>query len=371
MYYGDIWDHDNLAKKPKRYISGMSSKKRGKTQFLKDVANTIMDRSLDLSHNISLHDIVKQELTTAIDNIKSMPISAFVRIAKYQHGKCSFVNSFITRMQCEYDRAIMFNDKTLADLYNIPRPGTNFEYVVCLPIDPYDSLGRIRKTNTAEKMEFIEVMKTFNKELDFEYYLEDISGIMARFINWEINDDDDISDLKATANAKTYLVKFIRSHRDVYAKASVIKNMRIVVYHKYVGKLGILLTDEFVTMFNNNVYPDINVAEYIISKIYEMPNTNYSKPDEYSKEQCKIEVEELTRKILKKNKALTTLYQWYVNDMREVSKQKDTYNLTITNTTIDNTKIIIDLLSEITKKIALLQIGNESSYVSDIIDTYI
>jgi hypothetical protein len=102
-----------------------------------------------------------------------------------------------------------------------------------------------------------------------------------------------------------------------------------------------------------------------------MPNTNYSKPDEYSKEQCKIEVEELTRKILKKNKALTTLYQWYVNDMREVSKQKDTYNLTITNTTIDNTKIIIDLLSEITKKIALLQIGNESSYVSDIIDTYI
>jgi hypothetical protein len=223
-------------------------------------------------------------------------------------------------------------------------------------------------------MEFPIVVQKFNKELDYEYYLEDISGIMARFINWEINSDanEDEDDLKLNKKAKDYLIKFIRSYRIPVVSGGTIRNMRQYVYGKYVGKLGSYIVDEFSGLFNNNINTCVNITEHMISKIYDTISPNYAIPDDFNREQYIMDIKTLTQKILKKNTILSIIYAAYIDDMKTVlTPNTSEHKLKIDTMEINGSQIIIDMIGEITTKISILSISPESSYVANIINMYI
>ncbi|CAG8802510.1 44949_t:CDS:2, partial [Gigaspora margarita] len=61
-------------------------------------------------------------------------------------------------------------------LYETPKPGKRFEYVVV----KNDSLQKV-----GEKMEFLEVARRLDKKIDINYYLKSVVGLCVRFINYD------------------------------------------------------------------------------------------------------------------------------------------------------------------------------------------
>ncbi|CAG8825933.1 1528_t:CDS:1, partial [Dentiscutata erythropus] len=93
------------------------------------------------------------------------------------------VQRFISRMRDRHTRkkadAKRFVKKGLTPepyLYEIPEPGEHFEYVV-VENDLSQKVG--------DKMEYPEVARRLGKKIDINYYLKNVVGLCARFINYE------------------------------------------------------------------------------------------------------------------------------------------------------------------------------------------
>src|SRR5438067_6967377 len=68
----------------------------------------------------------------------------------------------------------------------IPVPGERFSYVVTHPENTFDLHGRKLTPTKGEKMEFADVTKELEKELDLYHYFEKtIVGLCARFIMYD------------------------------------------------------------------------------------------------------------------------------------------------------------------------------------------
>lgn len=331
MYYYIGYTEGCLDKGGSLSISGMPCKKRGKTKMLRDVSNNIMDKTLDLNNTQDMLDIVVDELKCAIENISSLPVENFVRIAKYQEGKISFVNTFITRMRRCYNMYKKCGNMEMASLYTIPKPGINFKYIVCKPLDTLASNGTLSKLTIADKMEFPDVATALGKQIDYNYYLEDISKIMARFINWIFKQDGD-TDTKTQTRSQKYLTDIINTQKMVCSPPTNTKTMRRRVIDLYNVNMGELMTMLLTHMYDNNIPTSMNIDEYIYDYFETTTTNKCAIPPDVKLAECIENIKAISAYLSNKRGILKLYYDSFISDMRECAMFKtanDTYSFKI------------------------------------------
>jgi hypothetical protein len=251
-YYGIAWE-DGVSS---LYISGMESVKRGKTKFLRDVSERIMEQSLDLENESSLLEICDVVLDDVAVAIKREPIESFIRTTKYKSDKVSFINTFIERMRIK--------EQVNPSLYKVPAAGVNFQYVITVQPNNYYSDGRVRKCSVADRAEFLSVVQTLNRKIDYEYYLDDIVGVLSRFMSGDafFQDLDIVDDSDQDKHSKKKADTYIRDRIKVIyygdaMKHTTVKAGRKSIIEKYTTMYGPIIDQlriiyDTATDFNEN-----------------------------------------------------------------------------------------------------------------------
>ncbi|RIB04471.1 hypothetical protein C2G38_2222263 [Gigaspora rosea] len=126
-------------------FTGIKTVKQGKSQLLKFIGERIMREALDINNTRSIHKIVEDTLREA------------------RNKEWDF-NEFIE------------NEK-------IPDPGERFSYVVVKGPPLYNKEGRKEPHRVGDFMEYADIAKEQNMEIDINYYLGTTVGMCARFIN--------------------------------------------------------------------------------------------------------------------------------------------------------------------------------------------
>ncbi len=346
MYYASAWDSKSFTKYDELYISGVVSVKRGKTKILKDTFERVITKSLDMDIRDNMLNIVVNILNELVETIYDYDISMFSRVAKCNAGKESFINTFIERMRREYDRAVQFNNETDINLYEPPNFGTKFEYVVCKPLDKCSTYGYVQSWGMSDKMEFVKVALTYNRKLDYMYYFEDIIGSIARFIIPELDICKTLeTDKEKQSAADKYLRDLFSSYqKELTISAPSIKKKRKDINEKYRAKMGEIIMDNLVILFNNGNQPDSNIIEIIMSNIYNnVPYDQIQLDKSFNHTREKMNISDIETSLKLMNEDVVRIYEEYIYDLKEVCAQKkitDTYKLFIN---------IEDDISDITK----------------------
>jgi hypothetical protein len=246
-YYGQAYDVKTLKPKKELYASGLISAKRGNSNYTKHIINLVIARTLDLTHSETLLQVVENMVHFLYDDIRTQPVDCFIQHNKYNKGKRSYINTFITECEHTYSLLPANVPSNIHNAYRVPQPGELFQYVVTVPADRYLSDGKLKPSKISSRMMLYTVFQMGNYKLDYDYYIEGIIKKLARFIHGGIADDDDDDDCDATertdvdngksvdkvlqaeaikhlmaiVNAKTPAVNhnIVRAHRKVVAKA--------------------------------------------------------------------------------------------------------------------------------------------------------
>ncbi|CAB5208415.1 unnamed protein product [Rhizophagus irregularis] len=148
-YFG-IEHEDVVNFKPKNlFKKGIETVKQGKSQLLKFIGEKIMREAMDINNTRPIHEIVKDTLREA------------------RNKEWDF-NEFII-MERENER--------------IPDPGEHFSYVVVKGPRLRNEKGRLIPYRVGDYMEYADIAKEQNMEIDINYYLGTTVGMCARFIN--------------------------------------------------------------------------------------------------------------------------------------------------------------------------------------------
>jgi DNA polymerase elongation subunit (family B) len=220
-YYGI--PHENIVNfNVKLFIRGLDLKKRGVSDFMKSICESIMYKSMSVENLYSALELVQLEVKN-IYNTK-WDLDKFVQTAVYRIDKENVrIINFVERMR----------EKNIEIV-----PGERFKYVMVIKYPwKYDERGRKSALSAADKMELLEEALKNNYTIDIDYYMESsINGQLARLIvghdifhaepfNYS-EDEIKIADKKTYANACKYIEKFCQSY---YAKyndlGAVYKNL--------------------------------------------------------------------------------------------------------------------------------------------------
>ena len=314
-YYAIIWEGD---KEPEEYISGLEFKKRGKSQLLRELSQRVVTESMKFDFSKDMLDFVVEVLHDGVLAIKQKPIEYFTKHAKYRPGKTGSANMFIERMKEK--------EKMDPILYQIPDPNVVFEYIITSIIDPYMSNGNKRNIKKTDQWEFLHVVKQLNMNPDYSYYLEDVIGSLARFINYydqfqPLEDvDPDEADKKSQKNAEKYVKDKLDEFNNVtHLKHNIIKKQRKYINGIY-RKIYAGLIDHFIDAYDNNIDID-SVVEYIL-----MITKRSSFPLELSmsKDMINEEIKKNKEYILSKAHLIESLYKEYIILLDNVSREEKT-----------------------------------------------
>src|SRR5581483_6419389 len=213
--------------------------KQGKSQLFKTIGERIMSEVRDINNERSLHKIVEDVLRDAIINPNQWSFEQFIETDAWKLDKDNkAVQRFMGRMQGKYDS-------------RIPVPGGRFSYIVAHLETTFNLHGRKLKLTKGEKMEFADVAKELEKELDlYHYFKKTIIGLCARFIMYHkkyepqpssrimrIEDPDEkykqIDDY-AQNKAKLWLEGFVKENIIVNGVTSKMMESRGIAYkHAY------------------------------------------------------------------------------------------------------------------------------------------
>src|ERR1044071_9771150 len=109
--------------------------------------------------------------TVNIPRHKQWNFDEFIMTAAWKPKKDNKqVRGFMKRMREKYEE-------------RIPDPGERFSYVIIKGERCRDDNGRLIPYKVADYMQFPDIAKEFNMEIDINYYLEKTAGMCARFIN--------------------------------------------------------------------------------------------------------------------------------------------------------------------------------------------
>jgi DNA polymerase elongation subunit (family B) len=182
-YYGIPHESKpNFNRKP--FIRGVETVKRGKSNLFRKIGKCIMDESMRVDNTRTLHQIVEDVLKETVKDISQTDLNEIIKTAVWRPDKNNkSVQRFISRMRDRHTReeadAKRLIKKGLTPepyLYEIPEPGERFEYVV-VENDSSQKVG--------DKMEYPEVARRLGKKVDINYYLKNVVGLCARFINYD------------------------------------------------------------------------------------------------------------------------------------------------------------------------------------------
>ena len=264
--------HESLANfKPNElFIRGLEVKKRGVSELLKIICMDLMWKSMDLNNTKTLRDLVNDKIKEIFT--KKWELVDFIQTGVWKPEKKNItLNNFAERMKEENK--------------SIPTPGERFSYVIIKRYPyKYDYKGRQIELTKADKMEYLDIVKQYNYEIDLKYYFDkQITGQFARLISYdtefEVSIFDDylneyvIDDDKTVNQCKKYILQLVNQFTNTYVdRKGIFKNLykevnkcynlkKNTVYDK---KFNILLDTKCKTD-NSNIYMMINdnIAYYL------------------------------------------------------------------------------------------------------------
>ncbi len=166
------------------FIRGIEIIKRGQTEFCKKIGERIMRRCLTVENELSLEEIVKDELTNAIRDPSQWCVDDFVKSAVFRPSRNNIsTHTFVNRMKIAYE-----TDK----LKLIPDPGERFDYLIVQRSESdFDLEGRKLTVKIGDRMEYKTVVQRDNSKIDMSYYTKFIVSQGARFINYKYQETID------------------------------------------------------------------------------------------------------------------------------------------------------------------------------------
>ncbi|CAB4417057.1 unnamed protein product [Rhizophagus irregularis] len=167
-YFG-VGHEDVVNFKPKTlFMKGIDTVKQGKSQLLKFIGEKIMREAMDINNTCSIHEIVKDTLREARN--REWDFNEFIVMGTWRPKKENLCNNrFMRRMSERNER--------------IPDPSERFSYVVVKGPPLYNKEGRKEPHRVGDFMEYADIAKEQNMEIDINYYLGTTVAMCARFIN--------------------------------------------------------------------------------------------------------------------------------------------------------------------------------------------
>ncbi|GBC02496.1 hypothetical protein RclHR1_04650013 [Rhizophagus clarus] len=167
-YFG-IEHEDVVNFKPKNlFKKEIETVKQGKSQLLKFIKEKIMREAMDINNTCPIYEIIKDTLKEAQN--KEWDFNKFIIIGTWKPKKNNLCNNrFMGRMRERNER--------------ISDPSERFSYVVVKGPHLRNEKGRLIPYRVGDYMEYADIAKEQNMEIDINYYLGITVGICARFIN--------------------------------------------------------------------------------------------------------------------------------------------------------------------------------------------
>lgn len=305
-YYGIPHEHIPNFHPKDLFIRGLEVKKRGVSEILKIICMDLMWKSMSLNNTKTLRELV-------IDKIKEIfttkwNLEDFIQTGVWKPEKKNItLNNFAERMKLE--------NKSL------PTPGERFNYVIIKRYPyKYDYKGRQKELTKADKMEYLEIVKKYNYEIDLKYYFDkQLTGQFARLISYDTefefqiidsNNNLIIDDDKTINNCKKFILKLVNEHNNNFIdRKSIFKGLYSNVNKKYQSKKNKIYENKFNILLNTKctIQDESNIYQILIDNInyYLEKNNDYLELDKIIiKKNNKIKKESNN----KYNNKLVTLY---------------------------------------------------------------
>lgn len=214
------------------FIRGIDFIKRGQSKLAITIGERILRQALHPDNELEVLDIVENVFRDAIVNKEQWSLDYFVESKCYKISKATVTGPmrFAERMtekhaeqMQENERRVKTGESLLEYIYNPPKPGTRFNYIIAKVNNIYDIRGRVLNIKVGDRMEYVHVAKRpdLGVEVDIPYYIAHrIMSLCARFVNY--HDDfqppegfpEDKIDDYAKKRAEDYLKKIINKYTD-------------------------------------------------------------------------------------------------------------------------------------------------------------
>jgi DNA polymerase elongation subunit (family B) len=266
-YYGIPHVNKIMFHGYKRFDRGMLPGKKGYSTFAKEIVSKILKTSLDIYDEKPIINIVEDALTEIFNTPQK--IEDFVQSAAYKpNRKNTKVITFIKRM----------NDLLMDE----PLPYSRFQYVIVKKYPfKYDIKGCKKNISVGDKMEYLDVAKKNNYEIDIFHYvnkslLAELAAIISMdyrfFVEPKSTDEEDVKGayLESLNLAKKYLDDFIDSYMIKYTvkQGHLYKQIYKEIYTRIMNSNRIekSIKHDFNFLFNINY--DTDPMEKLIKNIY-------------------------------------------------------------------------------------------------------
>lgn len=212
------------------FIRGLEVKKRGVSQFLRDICNGIMETSVSIENTFSLLELVQNKIHDIYSS--NFRFSDFIMTDVYKPNKQNVkVQTFVKRMT---DKGIKV------------KPWERFNYVI-VEKNPYfyDYRGRKRELKVGDKMEYANIAEETGLKIDLDYYMKgSINGQLARLITYHemfyvepidsSQDAIDVSEKKIYDKSGKYIENFCKTYYKNYTNKGKIYKKVFSVANKIV-----------------------------------------------------------------------------------------------------------------------------------------
>ena len=259
--------HETLPNfKPKDlFIRGLEVKKRGVSELLKIICMDLMWKSMDLNNTKTLRELVNDKIKEIFT--KKWGLEDFIQTGVWKPEKKNItLNNFVERMKQENKL--------------IPTPGERFSYVIIKRYPyKYDYKGRQIPLLKADKMEYLDVVKQYNYDIDLKYYFDNqINGQFARLISYDSEFEIQIIDVetnqyvidddKTLNQCKKYITQLVDQFNNTYTdRKDIFKNLYKEVNKQYKLKKNEVYNKKFNILLDTQCKSDE-------SNIYKMINDN-------------------------------------------------------------------------------------------------
>jgi hypothetical protein len=337
--------------KPKDlFIRGLEVKKRGVSELLKIICMDLMWKSMDLNNTKTLRELVNDKIKEIFS--KKWNLEDFIQTGVWKPEKKNItLNNFADRMKEENKM--------------IPTPGERFSYVIVKRYPyRYDYKGRQIELSKADKMEYLDIVRKYNYDIDLKYYFDNqITGQFARLISYdtefehqvydEFTNELTIDDDKTINNCKKYILKLVDQFNNTFIdRKQIFKDIYKKVNNKYQEKKNNLYDKKFNILLNskckvedaNNIYKIINDnIDYYINKYENLDQIAYK----FLKDRCKQKLTKQSLLIIYNNnnnsyyiKQQYLLQDKFNKELDSLLKILNQYNLQDKLFNIDNLNII-------------------------------
>ena len=365
--------HETLPNfKPKDlFIRGLEVKKRGVSELLRIICMDLMWKSMDLDNTKTLRELVEDKIKE-IFNTK-WNLEDFIQTGVWKPDKQNqTMNKFVERMKEENKQ--------------LPVPRERFSYVIVKKYPyKYDYKGRQIALQKSDKMEYLDIVKKYNYDIDLKYYFDNqLTGQFARLITYdsefEIIINGDIDEDKTYNQCQKYVLKLADQYNNNYKdRNKIFKRVYKEINNKYKEisdskkiydkKYKFLLNTKYKIKDNeeNNIYEilNYNIEEYIKLKTYEIETISKNLLNKYKNN--KIIIQKLYNTDSKSYYIIqiSTLTNKLNNLIQKILNLITQYNLSEYIFNIDNINII-NLVNYIRKKYNLDDICNSTEEINDI-----